>query len=349
MSNGALVMPYRPSTLLSNIALRHQATDSVLGNPVVGHARFDYKPWVENQVARAGAPGISWTYHWRPPATHADSARAIIWRTSQTSGGVGIQLTSDMPDPALWTSGEVVASSAYLEEARPLNVSGVVYRTGALRLHPLSMQLVGIPSCTHEELGYCGNDFGAVSTLRRADLQAVEEVVTRVGRWLCSTGYVGAFGVDLLLHEDAALFVELNPRFQGSSRMSSAIAQEHGCVDIFLDHLCAALDLDPPGPPIRLDEWSDLAGARAQIVVHNTSDVPVTIRERALAASASTATTRFIDAPPEMLPVVPGGVQCRIELRDRATTSGKDLTGIAAGLVAGARAWFEPASGTPSP
>ena len=88
--------------------------------------------------------------------------------------------------------------------------------------------MIGIPGSTLNTFGYCGNDFTRIRELDVTVLQALQEMTIRAGRWLSSMGYVGAFGVDALLHEGEVFLTEVNPRYQGSSLLSS--------------HLDAALD-----------------------------------------------------------------------------------------------------------
>ena len=71
-----------------------------------------------------------------------------------------------------------------------------------------------------------------------------EIIVRAVGSWLSKWGYLGVFGVDLLIHDGIVYFVELNARFQGSSVLADQLDQQMGRPGVFAMHLAAFLGFD---------------------------------------------------------------------------------------------------------
>src|SRR5205085_7226763 len=112
---------------------------------------------------------------------------------------------------------ELMAVAPYMAKAVPLNVGACAFADGAVSVHAPSVQLIGLPECTEQRFGYCGNDFGAVAALERAGLDTLDTMVRSAGRWLVERGYRGAFGLDALIDGPDVLLTEINPRFQGSS------------------------------------------------------------------------------------------------------------------------------------
>jgi hypothetical protein len=163
-----------------------------------------------------------------------------------------------------------LAASPLLEPHIPLNVNACLFRDGAISLHPASVQLIGLEGCTNRRFGYCGNDFGAIKDLDAETLEKVEALVLSSGAWLCSQGYIGAFGVDAIIHEGVVMLAEVNPRLQGSSLLSAIIDKRMDCADIYLCHLAAHLDLQAP-PVRRLSEIVRDQPHVTQVLVHNCS------------------------------------------------------------------------------
>ena len=97
LNKPSLVVDYRPSHFLSNIAFAMHETTRALGMFKDRQSAYEYKPWVETEVARLGVRTIGWRYvadEYRQRATDALEAGPIVLRVSRSSGGVGIELVS---------------------------------------------------------------------------------------------------------------------------------------------------------------------------------------------------------------------------------------------------------------
>lgn len=272
------VLPYRACPVLSSAWFPRADQVLYLGMFHEQQACFEHKPWVETQVrSKLKLPLVDWHYVAEADARLPPGMRdgPVVVRTSRSQGGGGFALVEQTRALHRVRSGPAerfVAVSRFLEQAVPVNVNACVFPDGTTTLHAASLQLIGLPACTRRPFGYCGNDFGAIrDQLGRKQLDALDTMVRRVGRWLAANGYVGAFGLDALVHEGRVLFSELNPRFQASSPLAARIDQALDRPDVYLDHMAAFLDL-PAGGDRPLRELVRAQPDLAHIVFHNTSD-----------------------------------------------------------------------------
>ncbi|MCV7197237.1 ATP-grasp domain-containing protein [Mycobacterium angelicum] len=276
LSGPAAVLTYRPSEFLSAITFAKQRHASYLGIFAGMQQAFEHKPWVESAVAKLGLPRVPWHYIADSEFTRAHRLLydgPVMLRRSRTTGGVGFSLvksTAELENEWPSASEAFVSVAPYFDDAIPVNVSGVVWPDG-VSVHPASIQLIGIEGCTTRQFAYCGNDFAAVVNLGQEIVEDIESAVRAIGGWLRSQGYLGAFGVDFLVCGGVPLFSEVNPRFQGSTRLSCDIAVEMGLGCLLLDHIASFLGIHKPEHP-SLWEISTGAPPRAQIVVHHTGD-----------------------------------------------------------------------------
>jgi hypothetical protein len=315
LNQPSVVIGYRPSRYLSAIqfACHTTAASAVMFND--HQAMFEHKPWVESDLRDLDVPIIPWQYI--ADEQHAEvflrvHEGPVMLRPSRGSGGVGMQRVSTETDlDAHWPSQveAFVSVAPYLDDVIPLNVAGCIDRHGALALHAPSVQLIGLPQCTTRPFGYCGNDYGSASSLEPAVVEQIDRSMTIIGRWLASHRYVGAFGVDFLVHEGTALFSEINARFQGCSLLGGTVDMEMGLPDVHMEHLAAHLGLSlPPRPP--LSEQAATCPQLSHLVIHNVEPVPVIRTEPT--------------APDEW----PQG------LREITSTAGREITVFRGGVIA---------------
>lgn len=138
-------------------------------------------------------------------------------------------------------------------EKRPLKVSrmihGVPYTLNACVLRSevvvgsVIEQLTGIPELTPYKLGSCGNIWNPEG-LSEAALESLRAATREVGRALQSHGYLGHYGVDLVLDgHDRATVIECNPRFTATLPVDSALSMERGEAPLAALHCLAHLGL----------------------------------------------------------------------------------------------------------
>ena len=287
MSHESAIVTYRPSEFLSILGFQRSHSCQYLGLFFQTQHAFEFKPWVENMVAHA-KPEIGWL-GWeyvakedRDIAAQRLTRQPVVLRGSRGSGGVGMRKAST-PGEFLqgWPDDDTafVNVAAYRQDCLPLNIGAVVWPDGGVTLHWPSVQLIGLLGLTTTPFGYCGNDFAATASLPPEYLDLLEKTTRQLGGLIYAQGYRGAFGVDYLLDPRTGelLFTEINPRSQGSTRLSCAISRELGQPCILLEHIAAMLAVQNQDSAIScpeqapLQEWVHDAPPTAQIIVHNTS------------------------------------------------------------------------------
>lgn len=330
------LLPYRACPILSSAWFPRVGNILHLGMFHEHQACFENKPWVETQLRnRLNLPMLEWRYVAESETSRIDSMvrrGPVVVRASRSQGGEGFVLLHPSQSDRRLRHGRgdgFVAVSRFLKDAVPVNVNACVFPGGTVTLHGASIQLIGIPSCTRRPFGYCGNDFGAIKErLDGKRLDGLETMVRKVGRWMASQGYVGAFGIDALLHRGRVIFSELNPRFQGSSTLTARIDRDLGRPDIFMDHISAHLGL-PPAGDLRLRDLVSAQPHLAQILVHNTTQS--NIRLPSLKARGE---SRFHFLPQQSgVRIDPGAIMFALWMNEHVTSNGRSLFPGAASVV----------------
>jgi len=253
------VFTYRPSVLVSALCFARRDNCRYLGLFKDFQAAFEHKPWVESSIRALGISAIPW--HYVADEDQLDSLTdlsrgAVMLRRSRSSGGTGLVRVENFAELQEHWPHQIeayVSVAPFIEGGIPLNVGAVVWHDG-VTLHPLSLQLIGHPDCTNRPFGYCGNDYSAAQFLDATIVEQIQQDTLSIGEWMRAHGYLGAFGVDFLVKDGVALFTEVNPRFQGSTHLSSDIssAMDESC--IVLEHLAALLGVDSP-PTLDLTDY----------------------------------------------------------------------------------------------
>lgn len=318
---------------------RERPSARYLGVPWERFELFNSKVYVEGQLQRFAGDSIDFI-EWRMlpnGQSRTDLVRAelerhpVVLRVSSSQAGMGHELIRDTEELAAsrLMSRESVAMGPFLEDHVPLNVAGCLFPDGEVTLHSPSMQLVGLPHSVRSRFGFCGSDFSAIKEVDRALIERLETYARIVGKWLHSEGYVGAFGMDAMVYQGQLFFTELNPRFQGSTRLLNAIDAELDTADIVQDHLLAWLGAEShPSPSL-----VDLVAAqpdRAQVLVFNRHDrrARVTVQDGTLPEGVHAELT-----PREGVLVDPMEVACSLVFNRRVTTSGRGLDGAVTATV----------------
>jgi hypothetical protein len=250
LASPSVAFTYRPSRFLSSICFSRTSSCEYLGMFNDHQWAFEHKPWVEGSMARLGIPRVGWRFVADEDRDFVRPLLArgpVVLRRSHSSGGRGLTLVHD--DDELerhWpTEQEAFVSVApFIDNATPVNVGAVVWDRD-VTVHYPSVQLIGIPELTSIPFGFCGSDFAAVSSLSSSAIDEVEQSTRRIGSWMQAHGYRGAFGVDFLVKDDRALFMEVNPRFQGSTNLSCRISLQMSESCLMTDHLAALMHMRP--------------------------------------------------------------------------------------------------------
>jgi len=281
-SRPTAVIPYRPSAVLASACFTRANLVQYMGLFHEFQACFEHKPWIETQLAEIGVRIVPWRYFADDDIAlirEAAETGPLVLRTNRSDGGAGLTLVqkpSELQNEWPVHGEGFLAAAPFLTPAIPINVNACVFPGGEVSLHAPSLQLIGIPSCTSRHFGYCGNDFARIADLEREILGDLEKIVVTTGRWLGRQGYLGAFGVDAIVHAGTVYLVEVNPRFQGSSVLAATLARELDRPDLFLDHISAFLDLPAP-EHMSMAEIARQQPKLSHVVSHNLANAPVRI------------------------------------------------------------------------
>jgi hypothetical protein len=283
-----VLVAYRPAEMF-NPVLYCESNVRLAVNAHTVQRRFEYKPWVESSLMAFGVPMMPSTY---VRSQNLDAIQALlkggtlIARPVSGSGGLGIFCFSSMEEYlAVRPRGEFLSVSPFFSGAIPLNVNAVIYPGAEVAVFGVSFQLIGLEKCCTRRFGYCGNDFYAGARLGNENLDMIQKITERIGEWLAQNGYLGLFGVDLLLTSAGVMVCEINARFQGSTPLSAAINQACSIPDPITEHVAAFLGLPAPAVTLRqqAEIISDLKNSTptAQTVYRNLRETSVRLRATA--------------------------------------------------------------------
>lgn len=338
VSERCVVMTYRPTALVTALAFSMAETMTLAGLDRDRQLIFENKPWVERALGARGVRGLGWRYvadEHRSRVKRMLARGPHVLRASRASGGVGIvPVETERDIGRYWPSQPeaFVAVAPFLADAIPVNFSGCVFADGTARLHPPSVQLIGIHSCTDRPFGYCGNDFAAPFQLGDSVLSELDGLGRSVAEWLHEERYRGAFGVDALVHNGRVYFTEVNPRFQGSSALSAELASRLDVPDLFLDHLAATLGVPASPSELSLLDWAHEQAPVSRVVVHNTGSQP--LQHRGVAAMPARSPDFQVGQLARDASVDPGGTLFCLTFPRAVTRTGFSLNDETASLVA---------------
>jgi hypothetical protein len=327
----AVVMTYRSDPVFT--ALYYPSSEFVeyLGLFHERQAPFEHKPWVETELRKWGVLTVPRRYLRDDDRDLLEDLLAggpVVARATRSDGGEGLALIEapDEIDAKLPPHSDGFFSVApYLVPNIPLNVNAVVFQDGSVSLHSPSLQLIGIPGLTNRFFGYCGNDFAQIRELDAEILDSLEETTIKVGKWLASMGYIGAFGIDALfyLRDGKVYLTEINPRFQGSSHLSSLIDIDLDRSDMFLEHMAAFWGLSPPAP-LRLRDLAKHQRRISQVICHNCTPYPVRRNSRQV---PETEDVECMLLPAKDVIVDPQAILFRAVIEGSVTEDGGSLRG----------------------
>lgn len=328
------LLTYRPCAFLSSVWFPRSDRVKYLGLFHGHQACFEHKAWVETQLSAIRVPVLSWRFFADEEAEIIKEWAAtepVVLRSNRTDGGIGVRYVPDSKTLAAeWPSHSdgFLAVTSFLSNSISLNLNACVFADGSVSFHGPSVQLVGIPALTSRRFGYCGNDFAAAGMLDPSIWDDLEGITMSTARWLRNQGYLGAFGVDALVHDGKVYLTEVNPRFQGSSLISARLDTELGRPNVFIEHIAAFLGLEAADAS-HLRDLAFSQPSKAHAVVHNTSNSPVHIR---------TAETDDLDVECRLLPeatieIPSDGITFNVVFPRMITHDSRMLTPEAASMI----------------
>lgn|GEM_PF-738568 len=114
---------------------------------------------------------------------------------------------------------DILFASPYMENSIPLN-QHIIICENQIVLLPASVQIV--QQSDEGALLYVGGDFSAIEMVSADSRIKLDQISEKIGHLLRGNGYRGVAGIDYLLSEEIVYFVEINARFQSSTRLLNA-------------------------------------------------------------------------------------------------------------------------------
>ncbi|MEI7578794.1 MAG: ATP-grasp domain-containing protein [bacterium] len=125
----------------------------------------------------------------------------------------------------------------------PYTLNAVVGKK-ATYLSGLSYQLTGIPELTPNPSGTVGNDWGYREGIDQKVLTNIVKQLTIIGQKMREQGYLGLFGIDLIIKDKQVYIIEINARQPASVPMFSKIQLKNQDIPLALIHLLEFFQLD---------------------------------------------------------------------------------------------------------
>ena len=130
-----------------------------------------------------------------------------------SSGGHGTYLFSNDQNEPILDETELYLVSPFYEKSVSLNVTIIIGIDDVIYFPPSIQYIVE----ENTNLLYRGSDFVLSKNLPQSSLKSLKKCSQKIAKLLKNMGYRGVCGIDFLLYNDCVYFLEINPRFQGSS------------------------------------------------------------------------------------------------------------------------------------
>ena len=121
---------------------------------------------------------------------------------------------------------EIYTISKYIEQNIPYNVHCIIGKQNYEIFAP-SIQDLEIT----DKIEYIGSIYD-IQMQKNIKLKMIQ-YCSKICEKLKEIGYLGVFGIDFMCFDNELYFIEINPRFQGSTRQLDAMLKESGLPSIF--------------------------------------------------------------------------------------------------------------------
>jgi hypothetical protein len=265
----------------------------------------------------------------------------FVLRQSTSSSGLGHELIRDEQELAgsvLAGLKEPISVGPFLGAFYTVSVGACVFPDGKITQHHPGVVVSGQPLFGPHSFAWGGTDFDVADRISATSLEKMEAAVRAAGTWLHSQGYRGAFNFEALLNEDDCYFLEINPRFDGRSRVSVELDDALGQANVLLDHLMAWLNIESykTGP---LGEQALIQPTYAFASLRNRTEKRVRLKNGGVQLPGSFYADLL---PPEGRWVEPQGLLCFLRSRESISTAPRTLNDSALRAAEAAIACFEP-------
>ena len=161
--------------------------------------------------------------------------KRFIIQQNNTSGGKGTFLINADNEYVIQKQlhdHELYLASPYFEDSYSVNIHVCVTEKNTI-VFPMSLQLI---RNANDTLLYSGADFIEAKRIPKEKMQSIVIATQKISRLVSSLGYKGVFGIDFIVTRKAIMFIEINPRFQGSTLPLSKALVDNGFSSIYQLH-----------------------------------------------------------------------------------------------------------------
>lgn len=140
----------------------------------------------------------------------------FIVQKNISSGGKGTFILSQDTDAKVLSElddMELYVVSPFISESFPINIHVCITDTDVITF-PMSLQ---IHQLIDNKLLFCGSDYIAPKYISNEIKDQINSKIEKISSLLKMFGYRGVLGIDLLVTKNQIYFIEVNPRFQGST------------------------------------------------------------------------------------------------------------------------------------
>lgn len=162
----------------------------------------------------------------------------FILQKNVSSGGKGTFLLSKDSEKVVYNelvTGELYIVSPYIKNAFSINTH-ICISDDMTIYTPISLQIIKM---FEDKLLFWGSDYIEASNIHSEITEKIYNIVNKITEALKFFGYRGILGVDLLITKSKIYFVEINPRFQGSSMILNKALVENELPSLYELHIKA--------------------------------------------------------------------------------------------------------------
>ena len=113
-------------------------------------------------------------------------------------------------------------------------LNALVTKSGDIFTGSISLQLTGIPEATNNPSATVGNDFGKAVVLTEEQVVEIKNMALSVGSTMKKDGYVGLFGIDVIVTGAGVYFVEVNTHQPASISFEAILHRNIGSTPLML-------------------------------------------------------------------------------------------------------------------
>lgn len=247
-------------------------------------------------------------------AATADADCQWLRKPIAGSGGIGIRTVSRSANGTL-SNGELAPSREYLQEyidGVPLSAL-LCSDKGGIELFGTSLQLIGWPCLGASGFLFCGN-VGPVDPGE----SVIQQVLTAAKVIVEQTGLLGVFGIDFMLCQGRAWFLEVNPRLSASHLLYERLGSRTSpSVNLIRQHLTAfgwrsGASSSVPRRSVKPAASECTTGAR--MIIWAQSDFSVPDDPEPPMITGSSLQVRFTDVPRPSSVIPQGSPVCSAQM-----------------------------------